>query len=76
MVRCMCSYEHIFTINLATEIAYFYKTHIMLNEYVSAIQGRRASEMLVQNPRPADYLGKYKTKQNPKNKDFILRICF
>ena len=26
------------------KIAYFYKTHIMLNEYVSAIQGRGASE--------------------------------
>ena len=34
MVRCMCSYYHIFT-NLVTEIAYFYKTHIMLNEYAS-----------------------------------------
>ena len=31
---------------------------------------------LVQNPRPADNLRKYKKKQNPKNKDFILRICF
>ena len=31
---------------------------------------------LVQNPRPADNLRKYKKKQNPKNENFILRICF
>ena len=42
----------------------------MLNEYVSAIQGRRALEIQVQNPRSADNLRKYKKKLNPKNKDF------